>query len=46
MGSQRMEHNWATEQQQQYMYVKFVEYIENIEDSSTKKTYTNAYMYV
>jgi len=25
---------------------KLEEYIENIEDSSTKKTYTNAYMYI
>ena len=25
---------------------KFVEYIENIEDSSTNKTYINAYMYI
>ena len=28
-----------------YMF-KLVEYIENIEDSSTKKTYTNTYMYI
>ena len=36
---------WLNNNNNTYMF-KLVEYIENIEDSSTKKTYTNTYMYI